>query len=150
MKAALTLAQATHFEVLLAMVSAFHAELGLGTKQETQRAAIEGLVSNIPHGSAYLIGPTRAPIGYCVISFGWSVEFGGLDAVLDELYIRPNVRGRGLASEVLQTLPDALAKQADLKAIHLEVRETDQAAARLYQRAGFHRRTGYLMMTRSF
>ena len=84
-----------------------------------------------------------------MISFGWSIEFGGMDGFVDELYVRPGVRGRGVASEVLISLPRALA-DAGLKALHLEV-DTDNAdARRLYKRAGFSMRDGYHLMTRTF
>mmetsp|Transcript_6985 Transcript_6985/g.11259 ORF Transcript_6985/g.11259 Transcript_6985/m.11259 type:complete len:110 (-) Transcript_6985:2382-2711(-) len=105
------------------------------------------LLDGIPHGAAYLIGPPRAPIGYIVVTFGWSVEFGGMDGFVDELYVRPGVRGRGIASEVLISLPRALAG-AGLKALHLEVGAANENAARIYSRAGFRLRDGYHLMTR--
>uniref|UniRef100_UPI00261D46EB GNAT family N-acetyltransferase n=1 Tax=uncultured Lentibacter sp. TaxID=1659309 RepID=UPI00261D46EB len=101
MSAALHLARPEHLDKLLSLVAAFHAEAGLDTSPEGRRAGIEPLLEGIPYGAVYLIGPTRAPIGYIVVTFGWSVEFGGMDGFVDELYIRPPVRGRGLDSEVL-------------------------------------------------
>lgn len=149
MSAALTLATPDHLERLLPLVDAFHAEDSMETTAETRRAALEPLLQGSPHGSIYLIGPARAPIGYIIISFGWSVEFGGLDGFIDELYIRPGVRGRGVASEVLTTLPAALAK-AGLKALHLEVDAAKDGAQRLYARTGFDLRDRYHLMTRRF
>ena len=32
-----------------------------------------------------------------------------MDGVIDEIYVRPAIRNRGIASEVLSTLPKALA-----------------------------------------
>jgi ribosomal protein S18 acetylase RimI-like enzyme len=96
----------------------------------------------------YLVGLSRAPVGYVVITFGWSVEFGGLDAFVDELYIRPAVRGRGMASDVLVALPNALA-EAGVKAMHLEADRRDEKLVALYQRAGFRTRDRYVLMTRS-
>ena len=82
-----------------------------------------------------------------MITFGWSVEFGGLDAIIDELYIRPGVRGRGIASEALIALPRALAG-AGLRAIHLEVDRSNAAAMKLYQKAGFQPRDQYMLMSK--
>ena len=147
MSAALTLALPEHIERLLPLVAAFHAESGIALSDEARRAGIAPLLDGIPHGCAYLVGPPRAPIGYVVITFGWSVEFGGLDAIIDELYIRPGVRGRGIASEVLIALPRALA-DGGLRAIHLEVDRDNAAAVKLYQRAGFRQRDRYLFMSR--
>jgi len=102
----------------------------------SRQTGVAPLLDGIPQGCAYLIGPPRAPIGYVIITFGWSVEFGGLDAIIDELYIRPGVRGRGIASEALIALPRALAG-GGLRSVHLEVDRSNAAAIKLYRRAGF-------------
>lgn len=147
MSAALHLARPEHLEKLLSLVAAFHAEAGFDTSPEGRRAGIEPLLEGIPYGAVYLIGPTRAPIGYIVVTFGWSVEFGGMDGFVDELYIRPPVRGRGLASEVLIELPKTLA-QAGIKALHLEVDRDNAQAQNLYLRSRFESRDKYMLMTK--
>jgi ribosomal protein S18 acetylase RimI-like enzyme len=148
MSAVLTLAKPEHLDRLIALVTAFHAEEGIKLSDDARAAGVSPLLDGIPHGAAYLIGPPRAPIGYIVITFGWSVEFGGLDAIIDELYIRPGVRGRGIASEALIALPRALAS-GGLRAIHLEVDRDNAAAVKLYRRAGFQTRDRYLFMSKS-
>ncbi|WP_299282008.1 GNAT family N-acetyltransferase [uncultured Tateyamaria sp.] len=147
MSAALTLATLDHLDRLLPLVAAFHAEQGIEVSDEVRLAAVEPLLAGIPHGAAYLIGPPRAPIGYIVVTFGWSIEFGGMDGFVDELFIRPGVRKRGIASEVLLALPRALSG-AGLKALHLEVGPDNEVAQRLYARSGFKLRDGYHLMTR--
>ena len=147
MSASLTLGKPEHLDKLLALVAAFHAEEGITLTDEARLAGVAPLLEGIPYGAAYLIGPPRAPIGYVVITFGWSVEFGGLDAIIDELYIRPGVRGRGIASEALIALPRALAG-GGLRAIHLEVDRNNEAAKKLYSRAGFAPRDDYMFMSR--
>ncbi|WP_083101217.1 GNAT family N-acetyltransferase [Pseudophaeobacter leonis] len=148
MTAALHLARPEHLDKLLTLVEAFHLEQGLETSAEHRRAGIEPLLQGIPYGAVYIIGPTRAPIGYIVVTFGWSVEFGGMDGFVDEIYIRPPVRGRGLASEVLIELPKTPA-QAGIKALHLEVDRDNAQAQRLYQRARFEPRDRYMLMTKN-
>ncbi|APE43722.1 GNAT family N-acetyltransferase [Sulfitobacter alexandrii] len=147
MSASLTLGKPEHLDKLLALVAAFHAEEGIELSDEARHAGVAPLLEGIPYGAAYLIGPPRAPIGYIVITFGWSVEYGGLDAIIDELYIRPGVRGRGIASEALIALPRALA-DGGLRAIHLEVDRTNEGAMKLYRRAGFAPRDNYMFMSR--
>ncbi|KIC48945.1 GNAT family N-acetyltransferase [Tateyamaria sp. ANG-S1] len=148
MSAALTLATPEHFDRLSALVVAFHAEEGIEMSDEARAAGLKPLLDGIPHGVAYLIGPPRAPIGYIVVTFGWSIEFGGMDGFVDEIFIRPGVRGRGIATEVLLALPRALG-EAGVKALHLEVGDDNSVAQRLYTRAGFKRRDGYALMTRT-
>ncbi|MFT6677234.1 MAG: ribosomal protein S18 acetylase RimI-like enzyme [Sulfitobacter sp.] len=148
MSAALTLAAPQHLERLISLAAAFHAEEGIEMSDESRRNGLAPLLDGIPHGAVYLIGPSRAPIGYIVICFGWSVEFGGLDGIIDELYIRPGVRGRGMATETLIALPRALA-EAGLRAIHLEVDSRNAAAIKLYKRAGFTPRERYMFMSKT-
>lgn len=147
MSAALTLAEPDHLDQLLSLVAAFHAEAGITLSDEARREGLAPLLDGIPHGCAYLIGPARAPIGYIVVTFGWSLEFGGLDAIIDELYVRPGVRGRGIASEALIALPRALSA-GGLRAMHLEVDRSNPAAIKLYKRAGFVARDTYMFMSK--
>ena len=147
MSTALHLAKPEDLERLLALVAAFHSEEGLPGTEEARREALSPLLEGIPHGAIYLLGPARAPIGYVVVTFGWSVEFGGLDAFIDEIYVRPAVRGRGIATDVMIALPRALAG-AGVRAVHLEVDRTNETAQRLYARAGFAARDNYMLMSR--
>lgn len=147
MSAALTLAKPEHLDKLTPLCAAFHAEEGITQTEEARQAALLPLLEGSPYGVVYLIGPPKSPIGYIVICFGWSVEFGGLDAIVDELYIRPGVRGRGVATEALISLPNALSA-VGLRAIHLEVDHNNEPAIKLYRRAGFAPRENYMFMSR--
>lgn len=147
MSAALRLARPEDLDRLMGLVAAFHAEMGIEQDADQRREALIPLLQGIPHGCIYLIGPSRAPLGYIILTFGWSVEFGGMDGFVDEIYIRPAIRGRGIATEVLLDLPKALAG-AGLTALHLEVDRTDEAAHKLYLRTGFKLRDRYALMSK--
>ncbi|WP_171211321.1 N-acetyltransferase [Ruegeria sp. HKCCA5426] len=147
MSAALRLARPEDLDRLVGLVTAFHSEEGIAQDADQTRNALAPLLEGIPHGCVYLIGPGRAPLGYIILTFGWSVEFGGMDGFVDEIYIRPAVRGRGIASEVLLDLPKALAG-AGLTALHLEVDRTNEAAQKLYLRTGFKPRDRYMLMSK--
>jgi len=143
----LHLATSEDLPKLLPLVAGFHDEMGFGSSGDHVLAAISPLVEGSPHGAIWLIGPRRAPVGYIAVSFGWSVEFGGLDAMVDEVYIRPAVRGRGMGQEALDSLARAL-KDAQVRALHLEVDKEDTAAQRFYARARFEPRSRYMLMSR--
>ncbi len=149
MSVSLTLARPEHLPVLLPLVADMHAHLGLEMTEEARRAALLPLLEGVPQGAVYLIGPARAPIGYAVLAFGWSIELGGMDGFLDELYVRPAVRGRGIATEVLLELPRALAG-AGLKALHVEVDREDAQVQRICRKTGFRPRERFMLMTRTF
>ena len=82
--------------------------------------------------------------GYLVVGFGFSIEFGGKDALLDELFILPNFRGLGLGSEAI-AFAISLCKQAGVEALHLEADHFNERAHDLYLRLGFKDHKRHLM-----
>ena len=144
----LTLAKPDHFTQLAKLVADFHAEGGITQTDDAREAAIMPLLEGSPHGAIYLAGPSKAPVGYVVLTFGWSLEMGGMDGFVDEIYIRPGVRGRGIGTEILTSLPAQLAGFG-LKAVHLEVDRDKPDVQRLYQKMGFEARDRYVLMTRA-
>lgn len=128
------------------MVASFHAETGLTTPEAERNAALELLFSGEVQAAAWMIGPRRAPVGYIVVSFGFSIELGGRDAFIDEFFLRNAVRGRGMGTQVLQTLLPML-RDMGVRAVHLETGGDGDRVA-LYKRSGFALRDGYCLMTR--
>ncbi|MFD1195968.1 GNAT family N-acetyltransferase [Seohaeicola saemankumensis] len=132
---------------VLPLIAAFHAEMGYDTDAAHHTRAITPLLEGSPHGAVWLIGPRRAPVGYVVISFGWSVEYGGLDGIVDEIFVRPAVRGRGMGFEALNGIAKALAS-GGVRALHLEVARDDARTQAFYARARFAPRDHTMFMSR--
>ncbi|HBQ35333.1 MAG TPA: GNAT family N-acetyltransferase [Rhodobacteraceae bacterium] len=149
MSAALNMAKPDDMPVLQRLVAAFHESEGISQTDEDRKAALQPLLEGSPHGVAYLIGPRKGAVGYIIVSFVYSVEMGGIIGFIDEFFIRPNVRGRGLGGEVLRSLMPALAGHG-IKALHLEVGRGNDRAKQLYGKLGFEARENYQLMTRRF
>ena len=132
---------------LLALIARCHAETGLNRDDAHRRAATLPLLNGATQGAAYLFGPRRAPTGYVIVSFGWSIAAGGMDAMLDELFVRPGVRRRGIAAEVLIAIAGAL-RDGGIKALHV-ASSSDPGMQALYIRAGFTP-DSTVLMTRRF
>ena len=145
MSGKLHLATLDDLDRLAGMVEKYHAGEGIESDDETRRAALTPLLEGSPLGAVWLIGPRMSPVGYIVVSFGWSIELGGMDGFIDELWLRDAVRGRGRGTEAVSTLLKTLTA-AGLKAMHLEVAEGNPAE-RLYRRMGFRRRD-FALLTR--
>ncbi|MFZ7089662.1 GNAT family N-acetyltransferase [Primorskyibacter sp. 2E233] len=143
----LHLAAAEDADKLLPLVAAFHQEQGFGTDDDHRAAAVLPLLEGSPHGAIWLIGPRRAPVGYVCITFGWSLEFGGMDGTVDELYIRPAVRQRGMGFEALNGISKAM-KEAGLKALHLKAGRGNERLLGFYRRARFAAREDKMFMSR--
>ena len=148
MSAALHLAGPSDLDALLPMVATYHAEEGIVSDADHRHAGVAPLLDGSPLGCVYMIGPRRAPVGYIAVTFGWSIEFGGMEGFVDEFFIRPGVRGRGMGTEVLNALIPTL-EATGLRALHLEAGTDRPHLLRLYERAGFVWRDGYHLMTRT-
>ncbi|WP_102110044.1 GNAT family N-acetyltransferase [Oceaniglobus roseus] len=147
MSVTLRLAAPDDLDRLAALVEACHGERGLNQDPAQRREVLKTLLDGIPNGVAYLIGPPKAPVGYLVISFGFSVEMGGLDGHISDFFIRPGVRGRGMGSEAVMALAPALARHG-VKALHIEVPGETARLVGHYRSMGFAVRDGRQLMTR--
>lgn len=147
MAANLTPATIGDLDRLGKLVADFHTEHGLQTSADHQMNALRPLLEGTPLGQAYLIGPSNAPVGYVIVTYGYSVEFGGPDAFIDEIYLRPSVRNRGIGSEALFEIAKNLAHYG-VAALHLEVATDDTRTQGFYKRLGFAPRDGYRLMSR--
>ncbi len=74
-------------------------------------------------------------VGYLAVTFGFSLEYRGRAAFIDELFIRESSRGQGLGREALN-LAERYCGDEKVKALHLEVEHHREAALELYRRAG--------------
>ena len=79
-----------------------------------------------------------------MLTLGFSLEFLGRDAFVDELFVAPKHRGRGLGLAAIRFL-EPVAAQLGVAALHLEVGPDNEKALGLYRRAGFEDRRHRLM-----
>ncbi|RYH03354.1 GNAT family N-acetyltransferase [Salipiger sp. IMCC34102] len=146
MSTAINLAGPDDLDRALALMARFHEEASLPYDDAHRRATMEPLLSGSPLGAVWLIGPQRAPLGYVMVTFGWSVAQGGMVGWLEELFIRPSVRGRGIGTEVLHAVTVSL-RRAELRAMHVIVPDDAPELARFCARTGFSVTTTPTLMT---
>jgi GNAT superfamily N-acetyltransferase len=95
-------------------------------------------------GRAWLICDGDMAVGYIVLTFGYSLEYLGRDAFIDEFYLRESYRGRGWGRRTLEFVEEA-GRAADVRTIHLEVVRANTRAKEVYRRAGYSDHDHYLM-----
>jgi GNAT superfamily N-acetyltransferase len=105
---------------------------------EQLRFAVIGLTDATQRGALLLARESGRAVGVAALSYVWSLEHGGLSAWLDELFVVPERRGRGIGQRLLDEAR-RLARDAGCLGIDLEVQVGHERAHRLYQRAGFRR-----------
>lgn len=101
-------------------------------------AAIRMLLSEPQYGRIWMIEGTadERAIGYLALTFGFSLEFGGREAFVDELFVRDEFRGAGIGSEAIRHAITE-CRQDGLAAIRLEVTPANSRAMKLYTSLGF-------------
>ena len=102
--------------------------------EPTVRAGFAPLLVDDRYGIVRLATLDGVVAGYGVVTWGWSIEIGGLDVVLDEIYAR--TKGRGVGTALLRRL-EADCRARGVKRIFLETELPNEAARRLYEREGF-------------
>jgi ribosomal protein S18 acetylase RimI-like enzyme len=132
--------------VLVRMAVAFNDEDGHPLSRGG-RQALRALCAGTTHGRAYMIEAGKVCVGYVVIGLGFSVEYGGVDAFLDEFYVEKAHRGRGVGTAALLEL-NKIARKLKIKALHLEAMPANDRAARLYARLGYRLSERRLMSKR--
>jgi len=113
-------------------------------EREKAEAALRGLLRDPTLGRVWVIGAEEAPVGYVVLTFGYSLEFLGRDAFVDELFIVDGYRDRGWGREAMEFVEQA-ARDLGVHAIHLEVTRHNQRAQYFYPKLGFEDREHHLM-----
>lgn len=78
----------------------------------------------------------QPPAGYVALTLGFSIEFGGVIGVVDELFVARDRRGRGLGTRTLEQVI-AEARAMNVAVMLLEVTRSNDVARRVYARAGF-------------
>jgi ribosomal protein S18 acetylase RimI-like enzyme len=98
-------------------------------------------------GRVWLLCEGDKPVGYVVLTLGFSFEFHGHDAFVDELYIDAAYRRRGFGRQAVEFV-ERKAHEMGVNAIHLEVDNGNDPALELYRRAGYADHDRFLMTKR--
>ena len=123
-------------DLLLDFMREYYAFDGHGYDREKARAALVPLLQNPSFGRAWLILDDPAAVGYAVLCFGYSLEWLGRDAFVDEFFLREDYRGRGWGTKTMAFVEEQ-ARILGIRALHLEVMEGNVKAFELYRGLGF-------------
>jgi GNAT superfamily N-acetyltransferase len=135
------LATLADVETIASMLRGQFEEHGIQIDDAALHRAIRGPLESPGRGSFLLAGDDPSPLGFAYLAYTWTLEHGGKSAWLEELYVLPSARERGIGTALLGAVI-AHARSEGCAAIDLEVEESHERASRLYARGGFtsHRR----------
>ena len=146
MKPHLKVATPQSLDELLPLVRLYHLFEEIELSDEEREKALIPLLGNSHIGRIWMVEYDGMAIGYIILCFCYSIEHGGMEAFVDEFFIGESYRGRGIGKEMLG-LALLEAKDLNIKAISLEVGNSNLPAKKLYKSMGFHPRDKYSLYT---
>ncbi|MDM9380324.1 GNAT family N-acetyltransferase [Chlorogloeopsis sp. ULAP01] len=137
-------ADSSDTETLIQFIQEFYEYEGIKYNETIIRAALAGILKDDSLGRVWLIHQDNQAVGYIVLTFGYSLEYRGRDAMIDEFYIRESYRGKGVGKKTIQFIEN-FCDDLGIQAVHLEVERENQKAQNLYRQAGFTDKNRYFL-----
>lgn len=137
-------AATANLNTLLELVQEFHENENLPFDKNVDRDVLLHFLSDESLGQAWLIQQEDEVIGYIVLTLGYSLEYRGRDAFIDEFYLRSKHRGQGIGTQTLVFAEDA-CRVLGVRALHLEVDFDNPDAQRFYHRVDYQHHERFLM-----
>ena len=132
--------------VLLLLVRQYHEFEGIDMSDEDRVRALKPLLGDSTLGRILLIRVAGEVVGYLALCWGYSIEFGGRDAFIDEFFVIEPARRQGVGRAALRAA-QASAKDLGILALHLEVAHDNTRARRFYESCDFTRRDRFHLMS---
>lgn len=130
------LAREADLDLLVELMGRFYRETGTAMAPGEARRAFAELVADPGLGRVWVLEADAAPAGYLVLTLGFSLQHGGRDAFVDDLYVLPEHRDRGLGGAALERARET-CEALGVRALHLVVAPDNPRARALYLRSGF-------------
>lgn len=104
---------------------------------------IDACLDDSPFLRGYVMEASGVLVGYCMMAYSFSTEFGKPCVWLEDIYIKPEYHNRGIGGQVMNYFvtanPDAV--------LRLEAEEKNEMAIHVYEKQGFHK-LSYVEMKR--
>jgi GNAT superfamily N-acetyltransferase len=130
------LATTADADVLVGLMSDFYAEADFTLSRPDATRAFATLLASPPLGAVWLAELNERAVGHVVVTVVFSMEFGGLRGMIDDLYVHRLFRNRGIGAALLAAAR-AGAIDRGLFALCVETGLEDHPARSLYARAGY-------------
>jgi GNAT superfamily N-acetyltransferase len=132
------------FDRLIPLMQDFYAFERLPYDEARLRRLISDLNADKNLGRLVLFELTDELVGYMVLGFGFSLEFHGRDCLIDEFYVRPEHRSKGIGQAAVEFALE-LCRNLGIKAVHLEADHFNVRGHEFYKRLGFKDHERHLM-----
>ena len=130
------LATLTDVDALVRLMRQFYAEANFPLSEDIAARTFETLLDDSRLGQVWVIESDGHPAGFVVLTVSFSMEFGGLRGFVDDFYVSPQYRNRGLGHAALEEVKRACIRRG-VRALLVETGPDNQAALTAYRSVGF-------------
>ena len=106
-----------------------------GMSHQKVERTVEELLLYPEKGTITMFCVNEVVVGYAIVIYYWSNEYGGNIASIDEFYVKPFWRRKGIGTSFIEYA--SKAKAGDVKGLQLEVTPLNERAFAYYSRHGF-------------
>ena len=142
---------ATHedIEAIVRLVSHYWAFEGLdGFDEDEVAEQLDYLLSDRRLGEVWICGPAAELAGYLIAVYVFSLEHKGLTAEIDEFFVLPALRGKGLGQSLLGAA-EARFRALRCTNVSLQLARENDAARLFYRDRGYADRAGFELLDKN-
>jgi diamine N-acetyltransferase len=126
------------FPRLLALIREYYRYDGIRFEAKSIAPALRKLLRDESLGRVWMIHEGARVAGYVILTFNYDLEFGGMQGIVTDLFLREKYRGRGFGKHALDCVEE-YCRGRGISAIELQVEHENKSAQGFYRRLGFLR-----------
>jgi ribosomal protein S18 acetylase RimI-like enzyme len=137
-------ARASDHRRLLGLIREYYRYDGIIFDAKSIGPALRKLLRDESLGCVWMIHQGVEAAGYVIMTFNYDLEFGGLQGIVTDLFLRQEYRGCRLGATAMATVEE-YCRSRGISAIELQVERQNKAAQAFYRKLGFERLTRLVM-----
>ncbi|HIT14680.1 MAG TPA: GNAT family N-acetyltransferase [Candidatus Scatomonas merdigallinarum] len=102
--------------------------------EETLNRTFQAAVTDGSLLEGFVLEDETGAVGFAYLSPYYACEVGGVNMMLEEIFIIPEAQGKGYGTEFFRWMEETYP---EVRRFRLEVTESNQAAVRLYKKLGY-------------
>ena len=122
-------------EIVINMMRKFYTSPAVITNgsEKIFAANVENILRGSPYVEGFVFTVEDKIIGYGITAHSYATEFGGECVWIEDIYIEPEYRGRGIGTKFIHRVKEIYPD----KILRLETEHDNDAALNLYKKIGF-------------
>ena len=123
-------------ELFLTFMTEFYAESGYELDRKSTSQAFQTILEQPNLGQIWLIQDGTKDVGHVLVTFKFAMEYAGMIACIDDLFVLAAYRNRGLSTAALEEIRQS-CEENQLRGMTVEVANDNAPAQKVYRRIGF-------------